>query len=169
MTDLSRTSDTPHAPGGHRREWAWAVVAAVVVAIAAAGYLGWRHYARPTDPRYQAVLDVLAADPTAFPAKDVHGTLDLAGRFPGLTPQDEMVYARRPDGLTLALFPTYEGPGVSLAGLLHVSRPLTDADTIIRQPTLGREQRFVAVGGYAKLFIDQRIDDHWYQVSYNIR
>ena len=170
MTDVNASGRTAAGDGGRRpRERAWIVATALVAAAGMAAYAGWRHYARPVDPRYQAVIELLARDPSALPPVDDHGRTRLTGRFVGLTPRDEMVVDRRSDGSFLALFPTFYGKGATLAGLLYASRPLGDADTAVREATLGRTERTIRVGSYGQAVFDHRIDDHWYQVSYGLR
>jgi hypothetical protein len=163
-------SDTTAAVGVGRRprERAWVVAAVLVAAVGTAGYTGWRHYARPVDGRYKTVVALLAGGPSALPPTDYRGRIDLAAHFAGLTPHDEMFVVRRDDGSFLALFPTFYGNGTTLAGLLYASRPLGEADTYIRQATMGQAQRVIDVGAYHHMDFDRRIDDHWYQVSYGM-
>ncbi len=167
MTDVNGGSAAGRG-GRPPRTVAWVVVAALVAAAAGIGYAGWRHFAGPVDRRYLAVVERAATGPAALPPTDPRGRVDLAHVAPGLTPHDEAFVLRRDDGSFLVLFPTYYGSGLTLAGLMYTSRPLRGDDTHIRQTTLGRARRVITIGYYGHTDIDDRIDDHWYHVSYDL-
>ena len=164
MTAVDGKSGGPRA-----RQWAVGVAAVVAVAVAVGGFLAWRHAARPVDPRLAAVVARLAADPLSMPV-DGRGRVDLSTTgFAGLTPRDEAFVVRRPDGSFVALFPTYYGGGTTLVGLLYTSRPFAPGDTFDTQPTQGDTQTVIHVANYRGTRIDNRIDDHWYRVSYGMK
>ena len=123
----------------------------------------WHHFANPSTRPYAPVIQLIADGQLDC---DNFGRIDLASRFPGLTPHDEMFLTRRSDRSFLAMFPTYYGRGTSLAGLMYTSRPLQAQDTYIHSYDIA--QREITVAGWTKLAIDKRLDDHWYMVSHHL-
>ena len=160
-----RNDVTP--PAVRRRMWAAGLAVAVVtvLAVGGVGSVVWR-YAQSDDRRYGAVIARVAANDPDLMHPDVSGRIDLARRFPGVTPHDEMIYQPLPDGGFAALFPTSYGSGETLAGRLYASRPLTEADTYYRKSGMARAQRVMRVGYYLDLRLDRRINDHWYEVTF---
>jgi hypothetical protein len=136
---------------------------AVTVVCAVVALALWEHFANPNTSIYGPVVQLLAAGQLDG---DEYGRIDLISQFPGLTPHDEIFLAHHSDRSFLALFPTYYGRGTSLVGLMYTSRPLQDEDTYTRPiaPTL----RLVDIGGWSRLVIDKRLDDHWYRVSHSL-
>ena len=166
MTPSDDGVSSPRGPGAR----VWVVAAVLAAVVAAGGYLAWRRYARPVDPRYALVIARMAAnDPAVRPATS-SGRVSLAGGpFAGLTPHDEAIAVHRRDGSFVILFPTYYGAGSSMSGLLYSSRPFAPGDTETQQATLGAARHVINVGSYRHAEIVDRIDEHWYHVSYRMR
>ena len=141
------------------------LAAAVAVAAGAGGFLTYRHFARPTDPRYQQFVRLLADDPAAL-VPDGRGRVALPPRFDGLTPHGEAFVVRRADGSFVVLFPTSYGNGTALVGLLYTSRPFRDGDTYFHQTTLGSGRQVIDVGNYHRVNLNDRVDEHWFHASY---
>ena len=165
MTDVNLSQPKAVRVGRWR---VWAVMGVVVLVVAGIGFAAWRHIARPVDARLEALVGLLATDPTVFPPADARDVVKLPDRFAGVTPHGEMFLVRRGDGSFLAMFPTYYGSGTTIACLLYTSRPLRTDDTYVRQATLGKSNRVIDVASYQHMKLDDRIDDHWYRVSYGI-
>jgi hypothetical protein len=153
-------------PGLPRRRSRIVLVALAAVVVAAfTGAALWYWFAGPNTQKYQPLIDRLASNPGEFEA-DPMGRVDISKNFPGLTPHDEIFLQRRDDGSFLALMPTfYPGKGIAIGGLLYSSRPLRLEDTYVKATGTSLDRRLVDVGGWTKLRLDTRIDDHWYRAS----
>jgi hypothetical protein len=142
------------------------VICLIAIAVVAVIVLVWWKYALPSTAKYQPLIRLL--EQNQLP-KDEQGHVDLSRGFPGITPHDEMMVTRRDDGSFLALFPTYYGEGTQIAGLMYTSRLLRPEDCRGRDDSNRFTDRVIGVGSYRFLLIDQRLDDHWYRVSYHMR
>jgi hypothetical protein len=139
-------------------------LAAVVVA-ACTGAALWYWFATPNTGKYQPLIDRLASNPAEFET-DQMGRVDISKTFPGITPRNEIFLQRRDDGSFLALMPTYyPAKGIAIGGLLYSSRPMRLEDTYVKATGTSLDRRLVDVGGWTKLRLDTRIDDHWYRAS----
>ncbi len=166
MTSTTPTTTPWTTPGraAMSRQTKVFLTAAIVVAVAAAAFGGvWYWYAHPPVARYRPAIDAVAAGRVV---PDGQGRFDLSKLAPGVAPRDQAFLARHGDGSFLVFFPTEYGKGRQAYGLLYTSRPLTPADTFTRDLAVGFDRRYVTVGTWPKLALDDRVDDHWYRVSY---
>ncbi len=138
---------------------------AVVLVAAATGYGLWAFASRPNTSRYASIIAELAGGKLNG---DDHGRIDLSSASPSLTPHDEIFLTRRDDGSFLVFFPNYYAKGPAIAGLMYSSRPLTPRD--IYELPMGVEfnQPLIRIGPWKRLVINQKIDEHWYKVSYGM-
>jgi hypothetical protein len=126
----------------------------------------WTHFANPSTGKYAPVIQRLADNQLKA---NILGHVDLSGKFPGLTPHDEMFLTRRTDGSFLAFFPTFYGQGTAIAGLVYTSRLFQPGDTYMRQSAAEIDRPAIDVGDWSHLLIDKRLDEHWYTVSRRLR
>jgi hypothetical protein len=142
------------------------LICLAALAVVAGGFVIWWQYIEPSTARYQPLIALMENNKLPM---DRPGHIDLARDFPGLTPRNEMMMTRRADGSFVAMFPTKYGEGTEVTGLMYTSRPLGPDDTYFRKNAIHPSDRLIDVGSYASLLIDERVDAHWYQVSYRIR
>jgi hypothetical protein len=166
MTTSTTTTDMNQSRAPRRSRVILVAMAAVLAAMAT-GIALWFWFATPNTKKYQPLIDRLTGNPGEFEPNQL-GRVDLSKTFPGLTPRDELFLRRRDDGSFVALMPTYYPKGIAIAGLLYTSRPLRLEDTYVRTSGTSLDRRLIDVGGWSKLSIDARIDEHWYRVSRGI-
>ncbi len=142
------------------------MICLAVIAVVAGGFWIWWQYIAPSTSRYLPVIAMIEQNKLAL---DRPGHADLTSQYPGVTPHNEMMLTRRDDGSFLALFPVKYGEGSQLSGLMYTSRPLREEDTYFRSSPMHISDRMIDVGPYGGLRIDDRVDPHWYHVSYRIR
>jgi hypothetical protein len=149
------------------KRWVTAALLGVtVLLLLGGGYAAWSYYDAPPLARYSQVLTMLSAGQLQ---PDSHGTVDLSGKFSGLTPKDLAYVTRHDDGSFLAMFPTYYGEGAQIAGLLYTSRPLRDEDLHQPDTAIHFDRRLIDVGSYCNLLLEKRINPSWYHVSYKLQ
>jgi hypothetical protein len=144
------------------RTMVWSMV---VLVAAATGYGLWFFLSGPNISKYAPIITELADGKLNG---DDRGRIDLSRSSPGLTPHDEIFITRRADGSFVTLFPTYYAKGPMIAGLMYTSRPLTEQDLFLRHMAVGFNDQIISIGGWRKLAINQKIDEHWYKVSYGM-
>lgn len=143
------------------RSHIWFTTLAIVIVTGGTALALWAYYRPPDTARYAPVISLLDAGQLT----DSGGEIDLAKSFPGMVANDRMYLTRHPDGSYLAMFPTYRGKGLTISGLLYCSRPLTDHDTYNAAWGTTMSQRFIDVGAWKHLILNDRLDNHWYRVS----
>ena len=142
------------------------LICGAAITVVVAGFLIWWQQREPSTSVYQPVIALMQQNNLPL---DRPGHCNLSKNFPGLTPRDELLFTRRTDGSFLILFPTKYGEGTQVTGLMYTSRPLTADDTYLRPSPIHYSDRLIDIGGYGGLLIDDRVDEHWYHVSYRIR
>jgi len=168
MSETNSGNEMPGSAVKSRTRQVFLVVG-VLVPLAAISVLWWQH-AHPSLDRYAAALEAMR---THHVSCDDSGRVDFSKQFPGLVPYDDLgqdyaLVSWLDDGSFRAVFPTYHGKGAELAGLLYTSRPLQEEDTTARVSAIHFDQRTIRVGSYTTLLLEQRLNDHWYKVSYRL-
>jgi hypothetical protein len=138
------------------------VVLAAVIVTGGTGYALWCYFGGPNTSRFEPLLEDIRAQRLA---DNGHGEIVLTGTYQDLCPYGRVYVTHRPDGSLLVLFPTYTGKGFSLAGLLYTSRPMTEDDTHAMPNSVNLDHRYIAVGSFHSVSIDQRLNEHWYRAS----
>ena len=147
-----------------RRSRVALVAMLITTTLAVTAFLLWYWFATHT-AKYEPIIRQIEANQLGASGP----VIDLSKAFPGVTPRDEMFITRRPDGSFVALFPTYYGKGISIGGLLYTSRPLRPEDTYLAVFGTALDRRQIDVGSWAKLSLDDRVNEHWYRVSRGVR
>ena len=143
----------------------WVKLALTALGIlAVAGGVGSLLYVFLSGPNL-AKYDPILRELDANRLTDTHGRIDLTGTLADLTPHKEMFLTRRPDGSYLAMFPTYYGKGIEIAGLMYTSRLLRENDVTLVSTGVSLTQRNIAIGPWTKLVLEKRVNEHWYRVS----
>ncbi len=148
-------------PGVYRRM----VLITVTLLIMLGGFGLWFRLTHPSYDRYTPVLQAMRDH--HLTADDI-GRIDLTKQFPGLIPGN-MAQITWLDGDNFrAMFPLLEGRDAAVSGLMYTSRLLTDDDTHPRNSSIHFDQRIIRVGAYENLIVDEKLNDHWYRVSYKM-
>jgi hypothetical protein len=142
------------------------ILALSLVLLLGGGYAVWRYYDEPPVDRYAPLIAKMAAHQVVGGDQ---GRVDLSTTYPGLTVKDQAYIRWRDDGSFLAMFPTYNGQGSEMAGMLYTSRPLQENDTRSRGGVMDLSQRVIAIGTYGNLLLEKQINPNWYYVSYKLR
>jgi hypothetical protein len=154
-------SPRPQDAGRHHR----LILIGSILAVLAVGFGIWWYVAHPSFAKYAPALEAMKNHNVTV---DASGRVDLSKQFPGLTPRDFACVTWLDDGNFRAMFPIYDGEGSALNGLMYTSRPLTEEDTSPRLSAIRFDERVIAVGSYAALVVDEKLNTNWYRVSYKI-
>jgi hypothetical protein len=154
------TTTTTHS---RRPVVSWGIALLVVLILVGGGYSLWHYVKRPPRARYDPVIAAVASGKIR---ENLSQPIDLPADLRGIVPRDQVLVTRRPDGTFMIVFPTFRGDGEELVGLLYTSRPLTGTDTFPNHAPNAYSRPLISCGSYSRLVLDDRIDEHWYHVSY---
>jgi hypothetical protein len=92
------------------------------------------------------------------------GEVKLSAALSGVTPRDEVIVERRPDGRLFILFPTWYGRGQDIEGWLYCSGPLKSTDFYIVDWGAGGKVDHIDVADRKMLTVISK-GSTWYRVS----